>query len=46
LALKNTELEEWATTGWGYFTTDCITENMIRQEHGLGRRVSHRGQYR
>jgi len=39
-------IEEWATIGLGYFTEDCITENMLRLEHGLDRRVSWRGRYR
>ena len=34
-------LEEMATIGISHYTSRCITENMIRSEHGLGRRVSH-----
>ena len=40
---ENTPLEEWATIGLGHQTANCITENMIRQEHGLQRRVAWRG---
>ena len=36
------QLEEFATIGLRYFTTLCITENMIRQEHNLPLRASHR----
>jgi len=43
---RNVPLEEWATIGLGHYTANCITENMLRREHGLPRRVSHRGHYR
>ena len=42
----NILLEEWATIGLGHFTDICITENMIRREHGLNERSSQRGEYR
>jgi len=42
----NIQLEEWATIGIGHFTDICITENMIRREHGLPERVSHAGRVR
>ena len=35
------QLEEMAAIGISHYTSRCITENMIRSEHGLGRRVSH-----
>ena len=34
------QLEEMATIGINYFTANCITENMIRREHGLPIRAS------
>jgi len=40
---RNVRLEEWATIGLDHFTPYCITENMIRLEHGLRARTSHRG---
>ena len=33
--------EEAATIGISHYTADCITENMIRREHGLPERASH-----
>jgi len=35
-------LEEKATIGIRLYTSSCITENMIRMEHGLPMRLSHR----
>ena len=36
------QLEEMATIGIGnHHTANCITENMIRSEHGLAPRASH-----
>jgi len=43
---RNAQLEEWATIGLGHYTANCITENMLRREHGLMPRSSHRGFYR
>ena len=34
-------VEELATIGLARYTSMCITENMIRQEHGIARRGSH-----
>jgi len=40
-------LEELATIGIGnHHTSNCITENMFRQEHGFDIRTSHRGEHR
>jgi len=35
-------LNEMPTIGISHFTSNCITENMIRREHGLDMRTSHR----
>jgi len=35
------QLEEKATIGVSHYTSNCITENMIRREHSLDRRISH-----
>jgi len=37
----NFRLEEKATIGIRLYTSSCITENMIRMEHGLPMRLSH-----
>ena len=34
-------LEEFATIGINHHTVNCITENMIRSEHGLATRISY-----
>jgi len=43
VTLHNIRLEEWVAIGIDHFTSNCITEKMIKAEHGLPKRVSHRG---
>ena len=43
---RNVRLEEWATIGLGHYTAQCITENMIRIEHGYDIRIGYVGSTR